>query len=706
MAMGSEFSTRPCPQCGALSPFSSPYCTQCGYQFSDANSSIPGKIKAIGAIVLGILLVALGVAILISFIPASTPALQQAVDLAKASSQVHGLLGSGIKSEWPPLGITKKRVKWEFSEFTVHLSGSKGSGHLYGVANAVNGKWGFSRLSFVADRNAQKVDLTPSPDRETFPLAPKKKVYLVPVGLEERESLEWAAAYYGEKFGIDVEILPAEAIPDGMEEAAQHQVDSERLIERMRIEHTDLVADPANILIGVTSRDMTTPSLGETDAENFRQDGRFAMISSSLLHPSGLSKASNPEWFRSRLQKLIGKNIALLYFDLPLSSDPTSLLAYGTHSGSDWDRESESIIGANGEWTPLADTGDFEVTTYEAPNEPPMWHLSDTRENPQETGTRVFNTDLSDGLFLYRKTDFALGGPYPLALTRVYNSKDSQMRPFGMGMNDSLDIFLVGEMEKWVDLVFEDGGRVHFNYAPDKSGPEGELYQGGQWWLFSGANAYYKNDSWTVKRPDGWKYFFPYLPSAPNANVTILTGFSDPAGHRYEMSRDPAGYLQSVNAPGGNWLHFERDEQHRVHVAGDSAGRQVTYDYDAAGHLVRITDSEGGQEQYAYDDQSRLVTVSTGSAAPIFENTYDSSGNIVSQTMSDGRSFDYHYVQGFRVPKPSSTDKRDFRPMLPDQITDPNGSITTLRYRGLWFLQSLPSLQPASPSSMPGSTSR
>ncbi len=654
---------------------------------------------------LGILLVGLGATILINFIPASTPALHQGVDLAKASPQVQALLGSSIKSEWPSLGVTKKREKWAFTEFTVHLSGSKGSGHLYGVANALNGKWEFSRLSVVADRNAQKVDLTPAPKVEGLPVVPEKKVYLIPAGLEPGESVDWAPAYYRSKFGIDVEVLPEEPMPPGMEDLARRQVDSERLIEHMRGEHADLVTDPANILIGVTSRDMTTPSLGETYAENFRQDGRFAMISCSLLHPSGLSKASNPEWFRSRLQKLVGKNIALLYFDLPLSSDPTSLLAYGTHSAIDWDRESESIIGANGEWTPLADTGDFEVTTYEAPNEPPMWHLSDTRENPQETGTQIFNTDLSDGLFLYRKTDFALGGPYPLALTRVYNSKDSQIRPFGIGMDDSLDIFLVGEMEKWVDLVFEDGGRVHFNYAPGKSGPEGELYQGGQWWLFSGANAYYRNDSWTVERPDGWKYFFPYLPSAPNANVTILTGFSDPAGHRYEMSRDPAGYLQSVNAPGGNWLHFQRDEQHRVHVVADSAGRQVTYDYDAAGHLVRVADSEGGQERYAYDEDSRLIKVTTGpGGVSVFENTYDSSGEIVSQTMSDGRSFDYHYVQGFRIPKPSSTDKRDFRPMLPDQITDPNGSTTTLQYRGLWFRQSLPSPQslPASPSSIPG----
>ena len=37
----------------------------------------------------------------------------------------------------------------------------------------------------------------------------------------------------------------------------------------------------------------------------------------------------NPEWVNSRLQKLLTKNITMLYFGLPMSSDYTSLLSAG-----------------------------------------------------------------------------------------------------------------------------------------------------------------------------------------------------------------------------------------------------------------------------------------------------------------------------------------------------------------------------------------
>ena len=632
---------------------------------------------------LGLLLVGLGAAILINFIPESTPALEQGVALAKASPKVQQLLGNGIKNEWPPLGTTKSGAGWAFTEFTVHLSGSKGSGHLYGVANAVNGKWEFSGLTVSVDQKNQKVDLTPPPLPQNLPVVPKKKVYLVPIGLEPSEKLDWAPAYYRAKFAVDVQLLPAEQMPDGMEDSKRGQVDSDRLIERMRTEHVDLVVDPANILIGITSRDMFIPDFNWSFGENLRSDGRFVMISTSRLHPSGLS-TSNPEWFRSRVQKILSKNIAVEYFDLPLSYDETSLVASGTRSGSDWDQESESIIGAAGRWRPSSNEGsDFEVAIYEISDKPPIWHLAQSRENPMETGTRIFDTDLNDGLFLYRKTDFFLGGTYPLGLTRVYNGLDPQMRPFGLGMNDSLDIFLAGEMGKYTELISEDGGSARFT-ANGQVEAKGAVYNGEYGGgLFSRATAYYQNKLWTVERRDGWHYWFPYLPNASGANVTILTSFADPAGRRYEMHRDSGGNLLSVTTPSGGWLHFERDSQHRVHLVTDSTGRKLSYDYDDPGHLVKVADSEGNQERYVYDEKSRLTKITNAKNDSIFENSFDASGNIIAQKMSDGRSFKYHYI-----PDPTGGGGK----MVGDAIMDPNGLITSLDYRGSRFLQSLPHL--------------
>jgi len=51
--------------------------------------------------------------------------------------------------------------------------------------------------------------------------------------------------------------------------------------------------------------------------ENSREEGRYAVVSSARLHPFPLLEKLNPEWLASRLEKILTKNVVLLYFDLP-----------------------------------------------------------------------------------------------------------------------------------------------------------------------------------------------------------------------------------------------------------------------------------------------------------------------------------------------------------------------------------------------------
>jgi len=52
-----------------------------------------------------------------------------------------------------------------------------------------------------------------------------------------------------------------------------------------------------------------------------------------------------------------------------------------------------------------------------------------------------------------------------------------QPRPFGIGANDSLDIFLVGRMGVEVELVNEAGGRIRFNHIDRRMGDGGDTYR-------------------------------------------------------------------------------------------------------------------------------------------------------------------------------------------------------------------------------------
>jgi YD repeat-containing protein len=264
-----------------------------------------------------------------------------------------------------------------------------------------------------------------------------------------------------------------------------------------------------------------------------------------------------------------------------------------------------------------------------------------------------------------------------LQFVRVYRNQDERSRTFGIGANDSLDIFLTGQMGSYVDLILVDGGRVHFTHSLVLGLGDTYVARGGGDYT----TAVYRGDTWTISRKDGWKFFMPYRPKALGQNVTVLTGFSDPAGHLYRMERDASGDLLSITTPSGDWLHFEHDSGHRVSGIESSGGRTVHYDYDSAGCLSRVADSEGHIMNYVYDDKAQMVSVSRGTEEPILRNTYDSRGNIKTQVMADRQSFEYRYVESNWSGKPG---------LVADRISTPNGLVTFLRYGYGQYEQSLP----------------
>jgi len=309
------------------------------------------------------------------------------------------------------------------------------------------------------------------------------------------------------------------------------------------------------ILIAVTSNDMFIRSYSWAFAENFRHNGRFAVISSARMRSWPFPAKGNSEWLASRLQKLLTKNIAMLYFDLPMSSDYSSLLSGGVLTGDQVDLMSGSLVGGEGSWDPFVEPGEPGVTIYDSPDRPALWRIDFYDAALPDTSAQVLSADLGLGLFVQEQIDFSFGSNFPLQFVRVYRNQDEQSRSFGIGTNDSLDIFLVGKMGSYVDLILADGGRVHFTHSIAKSANpfSGDVYtsQAGYY-----TTAVYKGDTWTLSRKDGWKLFMPYRPQALGQNVTVLTGFVDPEGHLYRMERDSFGDLLSVTTPAGDWLHF------------------------------------------------------------------------------------------------------------------------------------------------------
>lgn len=598
-------------------------------------------------------------------------AYRDGLSIASSSAELQNILGSNIHPISPPIGHAARLWGSEFTEWSVVIGGTSATGRLYGVANQVNGVRDYSRLVFKSADGKQQVSLAPV-HQLSLPRVPSKRLYLVPMGLAEGESIDWAPAYYRSKLGADVVLLPPVSLPSQLINKRRNQLDAYKCLhEFLQEEYPQIANDPSAVILVVTSKDMYISILDWSYAENYRAEGRFAVVSSVKLHLFAFLEKMNPEWFTSRLQKLMTKNIVMLYFDLPMSSDYTSLLSGGVLPGWEIDYMGPDIIGSQGRWDPFIESGAPAVTIYDVPGKPSIWNRKWANSPIADPASQVFTVSLDIGLLVQRKADFVFPGEPAMQFTRSYRNQDDRSRAFGIGGSHSFDMFLGGKMGVAVDLIMPDGHRVHFKHAHGETYlPTPDSY--GQY-----VDAVYVAGTWKVRSADGWTYLFPYRQNALPQYVTVLTRFLDPAQREYEMQRDSFGALLEVKSPSGVWLHFENDSEHRIRRITASSGRSVTYDYDSVGNMIRAEASDGSIDSYRYDDKAQMLSAAHGQDKPFLVNEYFVDGYIKAQTTVDGQTFRYRYSrEGGRI--------------LNTYITDPNGLETYVEFQSDGYLEWIP----------------
>ena len=91
-----------------------------------------------------------------------------------------------------------------------------------------------------------------------------------------------------------------------------------------------------------------------------------------------------------------------------------------------------------------------------------------------------------------------------------------------------------------------------------------------------------------------------------------------------------------TEAVSGRTLDLAYDGNNRISTLTDSAARRCTLTYSAGGDLNQFTDAAGHRISFTYDAAGRALTCVDGENRIVFENTYDSSGRVVSQ--QDARS--------------------------------------------------------------------
>ncbi|MFI8515600.1 RHS repeat-associated core domain-containing protein [Streptomyces sp. NPDC085460] len=249
---------------------------------------------------------------------------------------------------------------------------------------------------------------------------------------------------------------------------------------------------------------------------------------------------------------------------------------------------------------------------------------------------------LQTGLLTDERTDLAVSDPLkPAEVSRTYWQGDTRSRAFGIGRDLSYNMYLHSRrLYTEVDLYIPGGQKVHFvRTSPGGSYSDAVFEPEGTPTALNGAKIEHGPGGWHLRLKDGTDYIFPWY--GPLKEVRDRHGNA----LRITRSNGSKGDITSVTTPGGRWVSFTYDAQHRVTQARDNAGRTTSYTYDAAGRLETVTDPAGKVSSYTYAGTSnRIATARDARGIVYMTNTYNSDGRVQKQVLAEGQEYSFTYT--------------------------------------------------------------
>lgn len=174
------------------------------------------------------------------------------------------------------------------------------------------------------------------------PALPGKTLYLARLDGTTDADIAELARFYGERYGINVNLLPAASITQEAWDARRSQlVGEDAMVALVDIYETTLV-DRGAVVIGVADEDLYLRSRPDWRwAFGIRSgDDRVAVVSTwRMALPPGVDASLR----MSRLRKMVGRDIGFMYFGLPASGDPGSMLHRDLLGVDDLDRMGEEF---------------------------------------------------------------------------------------------------------------------------------------------------------------------------------------------------------------------------------------------------------------------------------------------------------------------------------------------------------------------------
>lgn len=152
------------------------------------------------------------------------------------------------------------------------------------------------------------------------------KLYFVPLGDFPAGSVRDLVSYYRDKYGLKIETLPNVTLPPAATNPEREQLIAEVVVEIIRQANPKLSKDPQAILIGLTTQDMYISRYDWSFSFSWREQQKFAVVSAARMNLPSRKGPVSADQIQTRLRKMVTKNIGILYYHLPQSDNPKSVL--------------------------------------------------------------------------------------------------------------------------------------------------------------------------------------------------------------------------------------------------------------------------------------------------------------------------------------------------------------------------------------------
>lgn len=230
--------------------------------------------------------------------------------------------------------------------------------------------------------------------------------------------------------------------------------------------------------------------------------------------------------------------------------------------------------------------------------------------------------------------DYVGRGPFPLVLTRFYNSQSLANGSMGANWSHSYSANIV-PLSPTVVLVVKNSQKI-LTFT----------LNGGAW--ISSANI----NSHLVQTASGWVY----TTGDDNVETYDVTGkllsIATRSGQTQTLNYDSHGRLADVRDSYGRALTFFYDDSNRVVKITNPAGRSYSYTYDAENNLASVTGPDGKGQTYLYEIPAfphALTGLIDENGVRYVTITYNASGLAVSTQLAggvNGVSLSYDFVNG------------------------------------------------------------